>query len=413
VVGFTGLTLALIMSCVVAARAWRAQYALRRRLQKMERKAHEVSRMLREHGTLANELAHEIKNPLTAIVCSAEALDHLIGSEINETNRKCLEYIKQYGDSLLQMLSDYLDLNRAETDQLEFEPIPVDVICAIQSVVVLLRSNAIKRHVAVSLEPDCTNCFIEADPVQLKKMLFSLIRYTIWATPDKGTVRLGVQVVGETQKVVISACDQGPALSASQLHSLLYAPSAVMNDLSQPHAGSMLALSISRVLCEKNGGLLSAANLGSSGNRFELVFPEYQQAVETESETAKLDDNGYPLAGQRYLLVDAHVGPRESVARLIESLGGMVDQVTAAVDAVEALRKGSYDAVMLDQSSDGYRGYEMAGILKSQNNGQTPRIIVTAGSVADRRLAQAAGADVCVDKPLSSRTLLEFLRTHH
>lgn len=403
-----GLTLfVFLLLCTVVGRGVQSHLRLRRRLREIENKAVQVSRLLRERGALANELAHEIKNPLTAIVCSAEALDHLMGGDMTETNRKCLGYIREYGHNLLHLISDYLDLSRVEAGFLKSEPVSIPFAITVQSIVSLLHSQSVRSHVTIELGAIDESLVAIADPSHVKKILFNLLRYAISVTPARGEVRITTGYQDGTNRVILSVKDSGPTLSADELNRLFDPQLQLAMGWGTEESISGLSLALSRALTEQEGGTFICRG-EADGNYFEVTLPALADSMTTQSSCDTPEER--PLSGYRYLLVDAHTGPRESVAKLIESMGGMVDQVTAASDAVRAITTARYDAVMLDESSEGYRAHELAEIFRAKGNGQTPRIIAAAKTPDDKRRAHEAGADACIDKPLSSKTLLASLR---
>ncbi|RIL08567.1 MAG: hypothetical protein DCC75_08540 [Proteobacteria bacterium] len=86
--------LALLAAVFAGARALIDHATLKRRLREFETKLMTAEKLLAERGLLASELAHEIKNPISAILCSAQALDLLIGKNLEIEHRRCLKYIE-------------------------------------------------------------------------------------------------------------------------------------------------------------------------------------------------------------------------------------------------------------------------------------------------------------------------------
>src|SRR5262249_31505227 len=117
----------------------------------------------------------------------------------------------------------------------------------------------------------------------------------------------------------------------------------------------------------------------------------------------------HPLRGQSFLVVDEDAGSRESVARLIQAWGGVVDRVALAADAVEALQHRAYDAVMVDDTADGVHGYELARIIRDETRAAKTTIIVATRNAVDPQLLKISGADKCIEKPLNGELLLHSL----
>ncbi|NDC39643.1 MAG: hypothetical protein EBZ48_16650, partial [Proteobacteria bacterium] len=96
--------LALITSLAALFRAWFDHTELTQRLQTLKLQTAELQQRLERRGQLAAEIAHEIKNPLTAIQCSAQTLDLILAKDLNPELRKSLHYIEEYSEYLLRLL---------------------------------------------------------------------------------------------------------------------------------------------------------------------------------------------------------------------------------------------------------------------------------------------------------------------
>lgn len=152
------------------------------------------------------------------------------------------------------------------------------------------------------------------------------------------------------------------------------------------------------------------------GTTFSFTIPKAQAISPVKSATVTVPAPAasalyQPLLGQTFLLVDDDSATRDSIAKLIQAWGGIVDQVAQATDAIEALNAKSYDAVMVDNTHDGFNGYELASLLRDNAHASGTTIIVATKSAPDEDLAQACGADQMIEKPLKGDLLLQSLLT--
>lgn len=409
--------LVIILGFMVAMAAFvRAMYdhfTLKRKLTEMERKAADISRMLRERGKLANELAHEIKNPITAIVCSAEALDHMIGDEIDENHRKCLGYIREYGDNLLHMVGDFLDLSRAESGYVECQLQAISLLPVIQSILALLQSASIKRHVFIRHLVQPEDLMVYTDPKHLKKVLFNLLHHAIAISPPKGSIELEARREGENIWASVSIREWGDEVTAQDMSAMFDPYTSHQNKGTQQGQITDISMAVSKMLVEACGGSIGVRREPSGALCMYFTVPLAPQvkAETTVPDKSLVQAEIRPLLGQKILLVDHDPGPRDSVAKLIESLGGAVDQVTEAAEAIKALGKNVYDAVMVDSGHEGSGGREVTRLIRSELKSGATRLIVAASDEAERESAKDAGADSCVDKPLNGKSLLATLRS--
>ena len=207
-----------------------------RRIRELQRQTLRAQRQLRQVGDLANEVAHEIKNPITAILCSAETLDLLIGNDLDEVNRRTLRYIKEYGDDLLRLLGDFLDVSRAQTGKLDSRPEPVKVFPVIDSIVGLLESSAYRKQITVKSEVEDQELGVMVDPKHLKQILFNLLHNAIKFTPERGEIRLFAEQDFPNPLVKISVKDNGVGITEDRLEKL-FEPYETWDDESDERIG--------------------------------------------------------------------------------------------------------------------------------------------------------------------------------
>lgn len=408
---------ALVIAVLALIRAYRDHSSLQSKLGSLQHRVLEAQRSLRQRGDLANELAHEIKNPLTAILCSAETLDLILRDKVDSDQRQTLKYIKEYGDNLLRLVSDFLDLNRAETGNLRSVPEQVEVWGVVESILGLLQSNAHQKQ--IELKALCTEKDICAyvDPSHLKQVLFNLVHNAIKFTPTGGEVQVLVRTDFPSPFLTISVKDNGVGIPPEQLESIfdVYARYEQVGEVSEPGVG--LGLALCKALVELSGGSIEVESSPGVGSVFSFRVPLSRAKAESDEPTIlrvlneSLDNRSgpLPLAGQSFLVVDEDSGSRIAIAKLIEAWGGMVDQVCAAAEAVEALEQRDYDAIMIDDDTDENYGLDLARYIRDDEETGGATIIITAKDRSAQEFFDSSIADLLVQKPLNGAALLRTL----
>jgi CheY-like chemotaxis protein/HPt (histidine-containing phosphotransfer) domain-containing protein len=117
-------------------------------------------------------------------------------------------------------------------------------------------------------------------------------------------------------------------------------------------------------------------------------------------------------AGLRVLVAEDHEVNRELLVRQLAKLGVRCDAVGSGREAVEAVRAGNYDAVLMDFHMPEVDGPQAARAIRALPGalGATPVVAVTAGGTpAEREACAAAGMHEFLPKPISSRALARAL----
>ena len=400
------LALSFIVSAGALFLAIRDHRKLSKENRELRLRAELAERNLRHLGDLASEVAHEIKNPLTAILCSAETLNLMLADQLEEVHQKSLKYMKDYGDYLLRLVSDFLDLSQAETGRLQVKRERIQLGKTCQSVVGLLQAQANEKNVSLSCSID-DDTLITFDPKHVKQIIFNLVHNAIKFTPIGGQVLIQVSKDIPGRKVRVAVSDTGVGIHQDRLDSV-FEPywSAPHASEEEKKAGSGLGLSLCKALAMSNGSDLFVKSKVGTGTTF-WFFAEILEDVGSSADRRRssVATQVSPLVGQRFLVIEANDGIADSVSQLITAWGGMVDSVETATDAVSALAYEDYDAVMVEGvSGDGLFPNEIVDLVKEHRKTEETSVIVTAASEG-----QETGADCQIEKPYSGKTLLHSL----
>lgn len=414
--------LAFFVALLACVRAFSFHYQESRELAQMRMRIEAAQQLLKQRGDLANEIAHEIKNPLTAILCSAETLDMLIGNTLQEDHRKSLRYIKEYGDNLLRLVSDFLDLSRSESGHIQARPEAVSIVPCIESVIGLLKANALKKNISVHVFAPDPSLDALVDPRHFKQIIFNLLHNALKFTPENGEVHVAVEREFPNPYLTVVVGDTGPGIPAHELPNLFQLYCRSDSNKREGGVGVGLGLALTKALSELNGGTVSCESCVGVGTAFTVTLPFLTQPDETapppsrsgsyvrrNDGTVASHDQGQPLSGQSFLVVDQDDGTRDAIAKLINAWGGLVDSVAQAADAVKALENRTYDAVMIDDTLKGIDSLELIKKIREEARLKETTIIIAASSPASAELIEGTGVGTCVSKPLNGKRLLKSL----
>lgn len=212
-------------------------------------------------GELAAGVAHEINNPLFAILGLTEFL--LKESEPGSKARQRLELIQQTGLEIKEIVRALLDFARENAEERHVVPLE-DVIR--QTVDLVRRTNAHKGVELVDSYDD-SGATVHGSPNQLKQILLNLIANARQAMPNGGTVHVGVRREGD--HVVATVRDDGPGIDPEVLDRI-FEPFFTTKRVS---GGTGLGLSVSLGIAEAHGGSLTASSEVGHGATFTLRLP--------------------------------------------------------------------------------------------------------------------------------------------
>jgi len=212
-------------------------------------------------GELAAGVAHEINNPLFAILGLTEFL--LKESEDGSRARHRLELIRETGLEIKEIVRALLDFAGENTEERHLVPIE-DVV---RSTVDLVRRTNAHKGVELADSYHAPDALVLASPNQLKQVFLNLIANARQAMPLGGTVHVEVTRLGATALVTVT--DEGPGIDPSALSRIFEPFFTTKRDV----GGTVLGLSVSLGIAESHGGTLIASSERGTGARFTVRLP--------------------------------------------------------------------------------------------------------------------------------------------
>jgi signal transduction histidine kinase len=279
------------------------QDRLNQKVEELERTAHELratqnqlirSAKLASVGSLAAGLAHEVGNPISAILGLSEVL--LDGETDANESREYIDRVRREAERVHRIVRDLLDYARpAPTDA----DGPSAVAEAVDAAVSLLSPQKSYRSVDIQVVGDPSVPPVALGLDQLTQVLVNLMMNAADAVGGEGDVRVGfvVDVIASgdtraTPAVRISVSDSGPGVREDEIPRI-FEPFYTTKD---PGAGTGLGLALCEGIVTRAGGTIEAHNQPGGGFVVSIALPAAGAA--TRAEAAPPDpDGGAPAEG--------------------------------------------------------------------------------------------------------------------
>ena len=118
------------------------------------------------------------------------------------------------------------------------------------------------------------------------------------------------------------------------------------------------------------------------------------------------------MPSRRILIVEDEPNIVESLRFILEQAGFVIDIVADGGSALDRLREGDFQAVVLDVMLPGMNGFDVLRSIRADGRTrETPVIVLTAkGQANDRKTAEAIGASAFIPKPFSNAEVVERVR---
>ena len=351
---------------------------------------------------LAN-MSHEIRTPLNAIVGFSELL---VDSDDPDEKKEYWHIIESNNDLLLRLINDILDLSKIESGIIDRKRERFNLTQLCNELYVMMRSKILNADVELVQDNPCTECWIFLDSNRLKQVWMNFLTNAIKYTRS-GYIRMGYSVENEGIRFYVE--DTGAGIP-KDLQNRVFGRFQKLNEFVQ---GTGLGLAISRAIIEAADGEIGFISEQGIGSTFWAWIPcEIFQHGDVGCPETSLSSRCPVLSegGDRKLKILV-AEDNDSNFLLVRNILKDYDllRVTNGVEAVEEIRNGRFDFVLMDLKMPVMDGLVATRKIREFNS-DIPIVALTANAFdADRASAMDAGCNAFLSKPVKQKQLFELL----
>lgn len=210
-------------------------------------------------GRFATGMAHEIKNPLSAIKTFAEYLPEKYQDP--EFRGKFFRIVQSEIDRINTIVTDLLEFAKPAKPQLQ----PVRIAVLLEETLTLLSSQLLAKGIELRRAFQENGLVIQADPKQLKQVLLNLILNSLDAMPDGG--RLDVRTQAREGWLILQISDTGCGIQPEHHHQV-FDPFFTTKE-----RGMGLGLAVVKGIVDRHGGQIFIRSDPGQGTTAELMLP--------------------------------------------------------------------------------------------------------------------------------------------
>jgi PAS domain S-box-containing protein len=378
--------------------------------QELENRLHRSEKM-EALGLLAGGVAHDLNNILSGLVSYPELL--LMDLPEKDPLRGPIKTIEKSGKRAAAIVQDLLTLAR--------RGVAVSQVTSLNRIVSdytqspeLEKLKQYHPSVAIHVDLDDRLMDVKGSPVHLSKTVMNLVSNAAEAAdPAKGFITLatrnqyvdrpirGYDEVEEGDYAVLTVVDGGIGIAPEDLKRIFepFYSKKVMG-----RSGTGLGMAVVWGTVKDHNGYIDVVSTQGRGTAFTLYFPVTREARHANIEDRSIQ--GLQGHGETILVVDDIPEQREIATRILTRLGYTVESVPSGEAAVEHMKTGRADLLILDMIMEpGMDGLDTFREILKTHPGQ--KAIITSGYSENDRVREAhrLGASQYVKKPYSIESI--------
>ncbi|MFI6993254.1 ATP-binding response regulator [Nonomuraea wenchangensis] len=326
----------------------------------------EKSMQLREASDAKNRfwatVSHELRTPLNSIIGLVRLLTGPGGEPLGEEQARQVELIGSSAETLLALVSELLDIGKAESGRLDPQLTTVDLVALAERLRMTMGPAQSTDRVTLRVNVPPPPFTMQADEAMLTRILRNLLANSLKFTQE-GEVVLEVAHDPSAGETVFTVADTGIGIPAEHLERVFEEFYQVPGPAQTRAKGTGLGLAYARRLAEAMGGTLTLASTPGEGTTAVLRLP--------------YESHDVPVA-QRILVADDDENFRAGVRRMLTGFAAHIDEAPDGAAALAAMAAARPDLALLDLLMPGLDGTAvLQRMADDERLRDVPVIIVT------------------------------------
>ncbi len=356
-------------------------------------------------------MSHEIRTPMNGVIGMN---DLLLGTELNDRQRRFATLVKSSADSLLTLINAVLDFSKIEAGKLELAEVEFDVAVAVEEVVEMFAQRAEKKGLLLACHIDpAIRCPVKGDPDRVRQVLVNLVNNAIKFT-EKGEIVVRVTLEGEKFGrgiVKFSVSDSGIGIPPDRVDRLFKSFSQVDASTTRKYGGTGLGLAISKQLAELMGGQIGVQSMLGQGSTF-----WFTAALGMPQDGAQRTPPRVDPRGLKVLVVDQNQVHRDVVCSQLANWGLQATVAATGLEAMDAIERASsakedFGVVIIDSAMQDMTPQKLAAAIRRSHAGEKSAIMILTGigAIINANDLASGGFDGHIARPIRQSQLFNTI----
>jgi len=217
-------------------------------------------------------VTHEMRTPMTiAKNIISNAQEDTFG-EISPKLSKQLNIVNDEMDRIARIISDFFDITRIETGDMELDETEFDITSLIFEIIEEFKNKATEKRIAIDTDIQFNGVLIWGDRKKIMQVMRHLVDNAVKFIDEEGTICIRVCDIGD--KIRIDVEDDGPGINTEETNAIFSKFVQKINKVGPGQHGTGLGLAVSKGIVELHDGIIRAENKPEGGAIFSVEIPK-------------------------------------------------------------------------------------------------------------------------------------------
>jgi PAS domain S-box-containing protein len=328
-------------------------------------------------GEMMAGVAHELNNPLTAILGISDLIRE---RAVDDSMRHQIDTVLKQARRAAIIVQNLLVFSRPSI--LRQTKVQIDQI--VKQALDAQRASLQQKNITVEFRPAPGLPPIEGDPKLLVQGFSNLIanaEQAIGTVRETGSIRISAAL--KEGKITLDFSDDGPGIAPENIGKV-FDPFFTTR---RPTGGTGLGLTISQAIVKEHGGKIEVESTPGAGATFRVLLPAAIEEVPADAPAPRAVapplSRAAELRGHSVFIVDDEESIREIVQEGLAARGMIVEGAPSSEEALTHLTAQDYEFVLCDFNLPGLNGEQLFDRVRSQTQGPNPRFVFMTGALFD------------------------------
>ena len=376
-----------------------------------------LDQVAKNKSNFLSNMSHEIRTPINAVLGMNEMI-------LRESDRENItEYannIKRAGTSLLTIINSILDFSKIEDGKMEIIPVIYDTASMINDLVNSVSEKVMEKGLEFDVDIDENlPVLMYGDDVRIKQIISNLLTNAVKYT-NIGNVKLKFEIMSfdkENISIHVEVKDTGIGIREKDREKLFESFQRLEEKRNRNVEGTGLGISIVTKLLEMMNSSLEVESTYGKGSTFGFAINQkvidatpigdYKSRLEHHSQDEDSETFLY-APDAKVLIVDDNEMNLDVASGLMKRNGFSPDLAHSGFEAIDCVKKNTYDVIFLDHMMPKLDGIETLQLMRAKKllPEKTAVIVLTANAIVGAKDEYLkAGFDDYLSKPIDSQQM--------